>query len=142
LLHDIGKFAARRKGRHRFHFTDHERLSGDIIRHELSLSDLGLSPAQIKYVALTAEDHFVLGVVRKRARELGRYDEAFARSEDFRRLCDEIRRAHPLDFVEIGVLFLGDSLAKVDPRSGPSQAISQYETNIVVAHGYLAGVLS
>lgn len=142
LLHDIGKFGARFKGRQRFHFTNHERLSGDIIRHELGLSELGLTPTQVEYVALTAEDHFVLGVVRKRAREVGRYDDAFAEGLEFATLCDEIRAAHPLDYVEIGVLFLGDSLAKADPDSGPVQAVSQYATNVAVARRYLSRVLS
>src|SRR5579884_2539397 len=46
LLHDIGKFAARRVGRGRFHFAGHERLSGAIIRSDLGLKKRGLSAAQ------------------------------------------------------------------------------------------------
>ena len=43
---------------------------------------------------------------------------------------------------QIGVLFLGDSLAKVDPLSGPGLAVSQYQTNIEAARAYLARVLA
>lgn len=141
LLHDIGKFGARRRGPHRFHFTDHERLSGQIIREQLDLSGLGLTEPQVEYIALTAEDHFVLGLVRKRAREHGKYDEGFTCTQEFCDLCEEIKQAHPEDYVEIGVLFLGDSLSKADPHTGPEPAVSQYDVNIAVARAYLQSVL-
>jgi hypothetical protein len=141
LLHDIGKFGARFRGRERFHFTGHERLSGTIIREELDLEGLGLSPAQVEYIARTAEDHFVLGLLRKRARERGQYELGFTNTPEFVRLCVEIREAHPDDFVEVGVLFLGDSLAKVEPSSGPPAALEQHDVNVHVAHRYLSVVL-
>jgi hypothetical protein len=142
LLHDIGKFGARFQGRSRFHFTGHEDLSGRIIREELSLEEYGLTPAQAEYVALVAEDHFVLGLMRRGARDLGGYTTAFATSPEFRAIALGIKREHPDDFVEIGVLFLGDSLAKADPSSGPPDAVSQYDVNIEVAHAYLQTVLA
>lgn len=141
LLHDIGKFGARTRGRKRFHFTHHEKLSGDLIRQELDLGRFGLTPEQIEYVARTAEDHFVLGLVRKGARDQGEYDLAFVRSERFLQVARQIKREHPDDFVEIGVLFLGDSLAKLNPGEGPERAAGQYELNIIVAHRYLETVL-
>jgi hypothetical protein len=137
LLHDIGKYAARRLGRHRFHFTHHEILSGKIIREELQLESRGLSSAQIDYIALTAQDHFVLGLVRRRAREEGAYDEAYASSRSFAELVTQIVADHPQDYLEIGVLFLGDSLAKANPGEGPERALSQYDLNIDVARRYL-----
>lgn len=141
LLHDIGKYSARRQGRDRFHFAQHEEQSGEIIRSELDLPGIGFTSPQIQYIARTAEDHFVLGIVRKAARERGEYDEAFAHSTLFRTLSLRIKAAHPDDFVEIGVLFLGDSLAKVDPASGPERAVNQYNVNISVAREYLQIVL-
>lgn len=141
LLHDIGKFGARFRGRSRFHFTGHESLSGEIIRNELNLEEYGLTPQQAEYVARLAEDHFVLGLMRRGARELGGYDAAFAGSPEFRTMALRIKRDHPDDFVEIGVLFLGDSLAKADPSTGPADAISQYDVNIGVARAYLETVL-
>lgn len=148
LLHDLGKFASRTGGRSTFHFMHHETLSGRVIRHQLALERFGLAPAQIEYVAHSAEDHFVLGLIRKRAREEGKFDLAFTRSERFGTLAGGIKQTHPEDFVEIGVLFLGDSLAKTDPEGGPRDgrpewwpAVSQYEINIAVAQRYLEVVL-
>jgi hypothetical protein len=141
VLHDIGKFGARFRGRTRFHFTGHEDLSGRIIRDELRLEDYGLTPAQAEYVATVAEDHFVLGQIRRKVRELGGYDENFAHSPELWAIADRIKRDHPDDFVEIGVLFLGDSLAKADPQTGPPDAVSQYDINIEIARAYLTRVL-
>jgi hypothetical protein len=141
LLHDIGKFSARTRGRTRFHFAHHEDQSGAIIRDELDLPSVGFTEAQTEYIARTAQDHFVLGILRKAARERGEYDEQFAQTPLFRSLSLRIKEAHPDDYVEIGVLFLGDSLAKVDPSSGPERAVSQYDVNIAVAHEYLRIVL-
>jgi hypothetical protein len=141
LLHDIGKFSARTRGHTRFHFSHHEEQSGDIIRNELDLPRMGFTEAQTEYIARTAQDHFVLGILRKAARERGEYDEQFAQTPHFRTLSLQIKEAHPDDYVEIGVLFLGDSLAKVDPISGPERAVSQYDVNVAVAREYLRIVL-
>jgi hypothetical protein len=141
LLHDIGKYSARTRGRTRFHFAHHEDQSGGIIRDELDLPSLGFSEAQTEYIARTAQDHFVLGILRKAARERGEYDEHFPDTPLFRSLCLQIKADHPHDYVEIGVLFLGDSLAKVDRVSGPERAVSQYDVNIAMAREYLRIVL-
>jgi hypothetical protein len=141
LLHDIGKFATRTQGKYRFHFQHHESASGQIIREQLNLERFGLTQAQIEYVALTAEDHFVLALLRKRAREQGGYDVPYIHSRQFSDHCQEIKQAHLDDFVEIGVLFLGDSLAKANPGEGPEDALSQYDLNILVARRYLEVVL-
>jgi hypothetical protein len=141
LLHDIGKFGARFHGGTRFHFTGHEELSGQIIREELQLEDQGLTSAQAEYVATVAEDHFVLGQMRRKARATGGYDEDFARSPEFRAIAHHIKEQHPDDFVEVGVLFLGDSLAKADPETGPPDAVGQYDVNIQIARRYLEAVL-
>lgn len=142
LLHDIGKFAARRRGRNRFHFSGHERMSGRIVRTEIDLSARGLSDAQAEYVAVTAEDHFVLGEIRRRMRDLGEYDMSWVCGPAFAREAAAIRVAHPDDAVEIGVLFLGDSLAKANPGEGPEAALSQYDLNLAVARRYLEITLS
>jgi HD domain len=141
LLHDIGKFGSRTQGATRFHFAHHESLSGTIIREELRLERYGLTQAQIKYIAMTAEDHFVLALVRKRVREDGEYDSSYASGPNFLAVCRSIEHEHPCDFVEIGLLFLGDSMSKVDPTHGPTDAVGQYEVNIVFARQYLEAVL-
>lgn len=141
LLHDIGKFAARKRGRERFHFARHEELSRQIILQELDLARFGLTAHQIEYIARCAGDHFVLGIVRKRAREQGAYTHAFIASQAFVDLTRAIKREHPDNFTEIGVLFLGDSLAKLEPPDGPEVALTQYDLNIAAAHRYLNLVL-
>lgn len=138
MLHDIGKFGARTHGHTGFHFGGHERLSGQIVRERVHLDRYGLTGVQREYVARAAEDHFVLGVARKRARERGRYSVEFAESEEFAALALAIKAAHPDDFCEIGALFLGDSLAKIDLRRGPERALSQHPINLAVARRYLA----
>lgn len=140
LLHDVGKFAVRYRGRYRFHFTEHEKASGDVVREELHLENFGLTAAQIEYIARTAEDHFVLALVRRKAREQQTYDAAYVESVGFEQLCRSIQGEHSDDYIEVGVLFLGDSLAKSDPQTGPEDARSQYDLNIVVAQRYLQTV--
>ncbi len=142
LLHDIGKFGARKKGRERFHFAGHEELSRRVILHDLDLPRFGLTARQIEYIALAAGDHFVLGLVRKRAREHGEYNRAFVDSPAFAELCRDIQRKYPEDYIEIGLLYLGDSLAKLAPPAGPALAQTQYDLNIAVAHRYLTIVLA
>jgi hypothetical protein len=137
LLHDIGKFGARTHGPSGFHFARHEELSRRVIACELDLHRFGLTPAQISYVSLTAGDHFVLGLVRQKARQAGEYNAEFVQSSQFRTLCEMVIREHPEDIIEIGVLFLGDSLSKAEPPNGPERALSQYDLNVAVAHRYL-----
>jgi hypothetical protein len=141
LLHDIGKFGARTIDRDGFHFAHHEELSGRIIREELDLGRYGLTHAQIDYVAMTAADHFVLALIRKQARGQRAYNTEFVASSQFEESACKVRARHPRDFVEVGVLFLGDSLAKLNPNEGPDRAVSQYAINIEVAHRYLELVL-
>lgn len=141
LLHDIGKYAVRFADKRGFHFTHHELRSGEIIRTRLRLERYGLTERQVEYIATTAEDHFVLGLLRKRAREQGTYNVEFTKGPRFRELALEIKAEHPEDFVEIGVLFLGDSLAKAHPATGPERAVSQYQVNVAVARRYLTVVL-
>ncbi|MGH2447044.1 MAG: hypothetical protein ACRDFS_00340 [Chloroflexota bacterium] len=141
LLHDLGKFGARTRGKERFHFSGHEKLSGQIVTDELDLAELGLTADQISYIGLAARDHFVLGTLRQNARSEGQFDAGFLASDRFEQLALEVKRQHPDDWVEIGVLFLGDSLAKANPPEGPEPALEQYQLNIDTAHRYLSLVL-
>jgi hypothetical protein len=88
-------------------------------------------------VARTAEDHFVLGLLRRHARSRGSFDAGFPTSSEFRQLVLEIREQHPTDFIEVGVLFLGDSLSKAEPGSGLDLALQQNPINLAVARAYL-----
>ena len=137
LLHDIGKFGTRTRGARGFHFAGHESLSGRLIREEVRLDQFGLTGPQIAYVARTAEDHFLLGLLRKRARQQGIFRLEYTESQPFLEDVRRIQAEHADDFIEVGVLFLGDSLAKAEPQAGPDRAVSQNEINVAVARRYL-----
>lgn len=120
LLHDIGKFTTRRFKRdgNGWNFVGHEAESGRIIREGSArkiLEEHGLSDEQIEYVAMCADLHFELGIVRNKAKiSKGGYSMEFANSESLARICNEIQSKYPDFKWEIGVLFLADSLAKTD----------------------------
>ncbi len=137
LLHDIGKFGTRTQGARGFHFAGHESLSGRLIREDVGLDQFGLTGPQIAYVARTAEDHFLLGLLRKRARHQGTFSLEYTESQPFIEDVYRLKAEHPDDFIEVGVLFLGDSLAKAEPNAGPDRAVSQNEINVAVARRYL-----
>jgi len=114
-LHDLGKF---NKGMEdgKFNFDNHDKMSQEIILG-LGLENYGLSEKQIEYIAKCAGNHYELGFLRSEAKksDLG-YTMAFSRSEEFRKAVEsKIAEFNELK-VEIGLLFLADSLAKTDVR--------------------------
>ncbi len=122
-LHDLGKFTHRsfdvaEDGSLHASFADHEARSGEHIREaefQTGLKqDYGLTNAQIEYIAKCAELHFVLAILRDKAKLEGIYNMAFARSEAFPGLAREIMGRHPGFELEMGLLFVGDSLAKTE----------------------------
>lgn len=123
-LHDLGKFTHRRfevstfDGSVHASFADHEARSGEHIRDAEFQADLkrdyGLTDAQIEYIAKCAELHFVLAILRDKAKLQGIYNMAFARSDDFPILAREVMSRHPGYELEMGLLFVGDSLAKTE----------------------------
>lgn len=139
LLHDTGKFTARKvapeNGTLTPHFDDHEEHSGDIIRTSLQpiLSEQGLTDAQIEYVARCAELHFELGKVRRIAKTkrkvgndtsvggrvlrdyqemMGGYTMDFAHSLELEEAANEIIDQNPDFALEIGLQFIADGLSK------------------------------
>ena len=140
LLHDTGKFTARKVGSQENgaftpHFEDHEEHSGDIIRTSLQpiLSEQGLTDAQIEYVARCAELHFELGKVRRIAKAnkrvgndssvggrvlrdyqemMGGYTMDFAHSSELEDAASEIIDQNPDFALEIGLQFIADGLSK------------------------------
>jgi len=124
-LHDLGKFTHRTfeekpDGSYSTDFADHEAKSGELIRGpEFADSlkrDYDLTDNQVEYIAKAAELHFQLGILRSKAKQLGNYNMAFARSPQFPELAREQMRAHPDMALEMGLLFLGDSMAKTNIR--------------------------
>lgn len=126
ILHDLGKFTERKlksdeSGHISASFKQHEAASGRIIRSpefsQMLKTAYGLTDGQIEYIAKCAELHFELGVVRDEARktEAG-YTLAFAQSDAFKNRAKQIMGQHGDYQLEIGLLFLADSLAKTDIR--------------------------
>ena len=137
LLHDVGKFTARKitrdptTGAVSTSFEDHEVHSGEIVRGELSpvLTDWGLSPHQIDYIATCTELHFELGKVRRVSKAVGGYTMAFIDTPEFRATAQEIIDTHPDYALEIGLQFIADSLSKTEvvPRSGVGSTDQEIE---------------
>jgi hypothetical protein len=124
-LHDLGKFTHRTfedepDGTYKATFTDHERKSGELIRDPAFAAslkqDYNLTDNQIEYIAKAAELHFQLGILRKKAKMVGKYNMEFPRSPAFPDLAREQMRAHPDMALEMGLLFIGDSMAKTNIR--------------------------
>lgn len=118
LLHDIGKFTARKfEDDHHdvWHFDDHAQHSHDIVRSDLSdiLKRFDFTEKQIDYVADCAKLHFELGEVRKVARSSGvGYTMKFADTPEFKAAAQEIIDQHPDYALEIGLMFIADGLSK------------------------------
>jgi hypothetical protein len=120
-LHDLGKFALRqvrlaRNGRTAVSFKHHEAESGRIIRAELRgllCDELGLTDAQFGYVAECAARHYELAHVRDALKSAGAYTIDRVRSFGFGRDCLGLMLANAGYELEIGLLWLADSLAKV-----------------------------
>lgn len=126
LLHDLGKFTERKLKREEdgsisTSFKNHEAVSGKIIRtpefSKMLKQEYGLTEAQIEYIACCAEMHYELGIVRDEAKKSAfGYTLTFVRSDEFKNRAKQIMAQYPDFQLEIGVLFLADSLAKTDIR--------------------------
>lgn len=125
-FHDLGKFTERKLKREEdgslsTSFKKHEAASGRIIRTPefagMLKQEYGLTDAQIEYIARCAELHYELSILRDEAKksDFG-YTLAFAKSNVFRDQAKQLMSQHPDFQLEVGTLFLADSLAKTDVR--------------------------
>lgn len=124
LFHDLGKFTERRivtknDNSVSFSFKDHETASGRIIRDrdfsKKLKANYGLTDTQIEYIARCAELHYKLGSVRDEAKksEFG-FTFEFLKSETFHKFMRQLYIENTGFQLEIGILFLADSLAKTE----------------------------
>jgi len=125
ILHDIGKFARNFKendGKMVFNFIGHEAMSEKLIKenkfiYNLLNQTLEYTEAQINYIARCAGLHFELGKAREAAKKTKlKYTIAFSESKECLESCIEIATQFPEYKLEIGILFLCDSLGKIDVR--------------------------
>lgn len=127
ILHDLGKWAGRTKtASGAYNFKGHEAISEQLIRHNPHirqfLLDVRLTTEQIDYIASVASLHYELGKLRQIGYQQGEFDLAFLRSDLFRVGCEAITRQYGNYAREIGLIFLADSLAKVEFRLGLESA--------------------
>lgn len=138
LLHDVGKFSARKElieGNtiKSYTFAHHEEYSGKIIRGEdgifKKLQELGLTSEQIEYIARCAELHFELGNVRTSAYRNGGFSITFVESAEFQDAAQDIINTNPEFRLEIGLLYFADCLSKSAVRAkGDSDIEIERET--------------
>ena len=122
-FHDVGKLAGRyfkmKDGKPVAHYNGHEKLSEELIRRDgiirQFLSSMGLTDSQIDYVATCAGLHYELGKIRDIPKKNGNgFTIAFTQSQQCKEYCLACMEEHPDFKVEMGVLYLCDSLAKTD----------------------------
>ena len=122
-FHDVGKLAGRyfkmKDGKPVAHYNGHEKLSEELIRRDglirQFLTSIGLTDPQIDYVATCAGLHYELGKIRDIPKKTGNgFTIAFAQSQQCKDYCLACMEEHPGFKVEMGVLYLCDSLAKTD----------------------------
>jgi len=127
VFHDLGKFTRREvktgkhgvpEGQYYVSFRGHEEDSGKIIREPVFsriLKKFGFTESQIEYIARCAELHYKLGVVRQNAKDKNEnFSISYTHSETFRNAVLQVMNESPEYKLEIGLLFLADSLAKTE----------------------------
>jgi hypothetical protein len=134
VLHDLGKWAGRTlNGAGCYSFKGHAAVSEHLIRyHPLirqALLEVGLSSEPIDYIAGVAGLHHELGQLREAAYRQGHFDLAFLASDLFQAECAAIAHRHRAFAREIGLIYLADSLAKVEFRPG-LESLSEFEAKI------------
>lgn len=132
LYHDLGKFTARHLSRAQhstdpaypdFSFGSHEAASEVLIQKHLKerLHKEGLTDKHIWYIGRCAALHYEIAKIRDHVKHSAEgYSLRFVASDDFAR---EARLLHIeyADFaVEVGIMYLGDSLAKTSFRLSPT----------------------
>lgn len=121
VLHDIGKFARNFKVKEAMvvpDYKNHAGISEQFINQnymqELERKFL-LTSDQIDYIARCAGFHFELGLIREESKgtDFG-YSFSLLTSRQFSDICRRIARVYNGFQIEIGLMFLADSLAKTD----------------------------
>ena len=161
IVHDLGKWVGRQETAvHTYSFKGHESLSEQLIRHNSDvrayLQQAGLQTKQLDYIATVAGLHYELGKVRRLGYQSGDFDHTFLQSDLFHTQCRQISARHPSYVREIGLIYLADSLGKIDfhptlhtlddvqniirrDNLSPNllRAACQVSLNIAMCHAYL-----
>lgn len=122
IFHDLGKFTERKfKHKKTASFKNHELASGNIIRtskfSRMLKQEYELTNLQIEYIARCAELHYELAIIRDEAKKSDSgYTLIFAKSVAFQDRAKQLIKQYPNFQLEVGLLYLADSLAKTDIR--------------------------
>lgn len=139
LLHDLGKFSNRTilkeyDGYYIFSFREHEKASEKIIRSRLISNELkknNYTDRQIEYIAVCAGKHFELGKLRKRLIEDGGYsDNTDMLNKDVEEKILDLIKENQEFSLEIGIMFLIDSLAKQEIHIRQKKIVQLHEEEI------------
>lgn len=119
IVHDIGKFTARQvwekpDGSIGCKFSGHESHSGTLLRGESRslLGNAGFTANQITYIAMCAQRHFDLGIVREAAKP--NFTIRFVGTGAFSSAVQKILYAHGDIALEIFLCFLADNVSKTE----------------------------
>jgi len=162
VLHDIGKFRKGTKARENgivSDFDDHEKKSQKIIENEFEkfiACPFKPTQKQKEYIAQCAGSHYALGKLQHEAKKhkIG-YSLKYIESPQFKNDVQSILKEFQNLKVEIGLLFLADSLAKIDssithmcylsnsyPECKLNRALEQRPINIAAAKRYFEIILN
>lgn len=131
LYHDLGKFTSRHLSKHQhstdpafpdFSFGGHEAASEQLIHGHLAdrLSALGYTDAHLEYIGRVAALHYEIAKIRDRVKYSGEgYSLRFVAGEDFAREAKLLHLEYEDYAMEVGLMYLGDSLAKTQYRLQP-----------------------
>ncbi len=118
VLHDIGKFSSRQttcENTLKFSFKDHEYYSAQLIQNMSPIlsRQYGLTTKQVNYISDCAGLHYKLGNIRADLKKSNHgFNLSTVNSPVIDSYLDNIYVQYPDYAVEIGILYLGDSLAK------------------------------
>jgi len=131
LLHDLGKFTLRHLSKKQvskpplppdFSFGGHELESERIIHSDYVkplLREGGLKDSHIIYIGRCAALHYELAKIRNHIFSTGyeNYTIAFIEGDEHKKLSQKLADENPYHRIEVGIMYLGDSLAKTSFRT-------------------------
>lgn len=141
-LHDVGKFVGGtvvdpQTGKEKITYQNHEAASGEIINKgqvkTILEEEFGFTPMQIVYISKCAELHFKLGDLRDEAKKSpAKYSIKYLGTPEFKSQVEAYQKAYPEYAVEIGLMFLCDSLGKTELRidADSDEKIEEQRANV------------
>ncbi len=134
ILHDLGKFTNRHLSKIQtntytnypdFSFGLHEVASERIIHSDLvrpTLIELGLHPEEVYYIGRLTALHYELSKIRERAKQSQEgFCTTYLMSQQYEKECRLLLRSHSPFAIELGIIYLADTLGKTSYRLTPEE---------------------